>query len=69
MEADFKKILFLAKLLLKISSNKMLIVLKAGFFLLRSFSSHMQYWKTSTADRTAKDGLFWFGRIPKNQNF
>jgi hypothetical protein len=68
VEADFKKILFLAKLLLKISSNKMLIVLKAGF-LLRNFSSHMQYWKTSTTDKTAKEGVLWFGKIPKNQNF
>jgi hypothetical protein len=68
VEADFKKFLFLAKLLLKMSSNKILIVLKAGF-LLRNFSSHMQYWKTITADSTAKDGVLWFGKIPKNQNF
>jgi hypothetical protein len=66
--ADFAKILFFAKLLKNISSNKTLTVLNAGF-LFRNFSSHMQYWKTITADRTAKDGVVWFGSIPRNQNF
>ena len=67
LEADFKKSLFFFRLAVKTSSNKTFSVLKAGFLFL-NFSSQIQYWNISTADRTAKDEEWCVGKIPKNQN-